>query len=112
LALALDDEVDVACRSPERGRRLPRLDVVDRDRSAERHVEMRVRVDAAGKDVLPGCIDHLVCLDVEALADQRDALVLDEDVRDVVVPAVTIRPPLISTDIPVLLTCLPATPGR
>ncbi len=85
LSLALDDEVDVAGRAAERGRRLAGLDVVDRRRPAERHVEVRVRVDAAGKHVLPGCVDHLVRLDVEALADQRDSFVVDEDVRDVVV---------------------------
>ena len=46
-ALRLDDEVDVAGRPAERRRRLARLDVVDRHRAAERHVEVRVRVDAA-----------------------------------------------------------------
>ena len=38
-------------RSAERRGGLARRDVVDRDRAAERHVEMRVRVDAAGQDV-------------------------------------------------------------
>ena len=42
-------------------------------------------IDASGRYVLPGCIDDPVCLDVELLADQGDPLVLDEDVRDVVV---------------------------
>jgi hypothetical protein len=36
------------------------------------HVEMGVRVDAARKDVLAARVDHLVGLDVERLADQRD----------------------------------------
>ena len=69
-ALWLDDEVDVAGRSAERRGRLPRLDVVDRHRAAERHVEMRMWVDAAGKHVLPGCIDYSLGLDIERLADE------------------------------------------
>ena len=64
-AVRLDDEVDVARRAAERRGGLPRLDVVDRRRPAERHVEVRMRVDAAGKHVLPGCIDHSLGLDIE-----------------------------------------------
>jgi hypothetical protein len=75
----------VARRPAERRRGLPRLDVVDRDRAAKRHVEMRVRIDAARKHVLARGVDHLVGLDVERLADQRHGLVLDEDVCRVVV---------------------------
>ena len=63
--LRLDDEVDVTGRASERRRRLSRFDVVDRHGSAERHVEMRMRIDAAGKHVLPGCVDHLVRGEVE-----------------------------------------------
>jgi hypothetical protein len=84
-ARRLDDEVDVARRAAECCRRLARLDVVDRRRPAERHVEMRVRVDAAGKHVLPGCIDHSLGLDIDRFADQRDPLAFDVDVADVVV---------------------------
>ena len=84
-ALRLDAEVDVAGRAAEGGRRLARLDVVDRDRSAEGHVEMRVRVDAAGQHVLAGCVDHLVCWVVERFADQGDPLAVDEHVGDIVV---------------------------
>jgi hypothetical protein len=84
-ALRLDDEVDVAGRSAERSRGLAGLDVVDRDRAPKGHVEMRVRVDSAGEDVLPGRVDHLVRLDVERLADERDALALGVDVAEVVV---------------------------
>jgi len=46
---------------------------------------MRVRVDAAGKHVLPGCIDHSLGLDIDRFADQRDPLAFDVDVADVVV---------------------------
>ena len=42
-------------------------------------------IDAAGKHVLPGRVDHLVGLDVERLADQGDPLALDVHVADVVV---------------------------
>ena len=62
-------EVDVARRASERGGRLTGLDVVDRDRPAERHVEMRVRIDAAGQDVPARRVDHTVRVDVERLAD-------------------------------------------
>ena len=46
---------------------------------------MRVRVDAAGQHVLARGVDHLVGLHVERLADQRDRLVLDVEIRDVIV---------------------------
>jgi hypothetical protein len=38
---------------PAGGRGLARLDVVDRDRAPEGHVEVRVRVDTAREQVLP-----------------------------------------------------------
>ena len=81
----LDAEVDVARRPTERRRRLPRGDVVDRGRAAERHVEMRVRVDAARQDVLARRVDDAIRVDVERLAEHRDALAVDVDVADVVV---------------------------
>jgi hypothetical protein len=84
-ALGLDDEVDVAGRPAERGRRLSRLDVVDRHRAAERHVEVRVRVDAARQHVLAARVDDAVRADVERLADQGDPLAFDVDVADIVV---------------------------
>ena len=37
------------------------------DRAAERHVEMRVRVDAARQHVLAGGVDHPVGREVERL---------------------------------------------
>src|SRR5688572_9931087 len=46
---------------------------------------MRVRVDATRKHVLAGSVDHAIGVDVERLADHRDALALDVDVADVVV---------------------------
>ena len=82
LAPGLDAEVHVARRSPAGGRALTRLEVVDRDGAAERHVEMRVRVDAARQDVLAGGVDRPVGRDVEIGADERDPLALYEDVRD------------------------------
>ena len=59
-ALRLDAEVDVAGGATPRGRPLARLDVVDRDRAAEGHVEVRVRIDRAREHVAPGRVDHRV----------------------------------------------------
>ena len=85
LALSLDAEVHVAGRAAAGRRPLAGLEVVDRDRAAERHVEMGVRVDAARQDVLPARVDRPFGRDVEVGADERDALALDEDVGDEVV---------------------------
>ena len=86
LALSLDAEVDVAGRAAARRGPLARLEVVDRDRAAERHVEMRVRVDAARQDVLAAARrSSRSAATSRSVADQRDALALDEDVGDVVV---------------------------
>jgi hypothetical protein len=81
----LDHEVDVGGRAAEGGRGLSRLDVVDRNRAAERHVEMRVGVDAAWEHVLTTRVDHPVRLLVQRLADQADRLVVDVEICDVVV---------------------------
>src|SRR6476660_9568696 len=72
-------------RPAERRGGVAGLEVVDRRLAAPRHLEVRVRVDRAGEDVLALGIDHLVRRDVQRLADQGDALALDEDVGDVVV---------------------------
>jgi hypothetical protein len=52
-AAVLDREVHDARRAAERRRDRPRLEVVGGRRAAERHVEVRVDVDAAGDHVLP-----------------------------------------------------------
>ncbi len=44
-----------------------------------------MRVDATRKDVLSARVDHLVGRYVERLADQRDRLVLDVEIGDVIV---------------------------
>jgi hypothetical protein len=44
-----------------------------------------VRVDAAGKHVLPRGVDHPIRVDIERLPEQGDPLALDVDVADVVV---------------------------
>ena len=85
LPLPLDHEVDVAGRAAEGRRGLARLDVVDRDRAAEGHVEVGVRVDAARQDVPARRVDDLVGRHVERGADEGDPLAVDEDVGDVVV---------------------------
>src|SRR5687768_11926560 len=48
---------------------------------------MSMRIDRAREHILPGRVDHAVCLDVQPLlievsADQRDPLALDEHVGD------------------------------
>ena len=85
LARRLDDEVDMARRAAERCGCVPRLDVVDRRRAAERHVEVRVRIDAAGKQHLPRRVDHVVGGEVERFADEGDPLAVHEHVCDVIV---------------------------
>ena len=85
LPLALDAEVDVGGRAAERGRRLARLEVVDRRLAAPRHRKVRVRVDRAGNHVLPRRVDRAVRADVERFADRGDPFTLDVDVGDVVV---------------------------
>ena len=60
-------------------------DVVDRHRPAERHVEVRVRVDEPRQDELPRCVDRRVRRDVQVLAEEGDPLAVHEDVADVVV---------------------------
>ena len=44
-----------------------------------------MRVDAAGKQVLPGRVDHMIGADVQRLADEGDPLAVHEHVGDVVV---------------------------
>jgi hypothetical protein len=62
LALCTDREVDDARRSPVRGRDGARLEVVPGCRAAERHIEMRVNVDAAGEHVLPLRVNDPIAL--------------------------------------------------
>ena len=81
----LDTEVDQRRRAAERGRGRAGGEVVAGRRPAEEHLDVRVRVDRAGHHELSGRVDHLVCLDVERRAEERDLLALDEDVADVVV---------------------------
>jgi hypothetical protein len=65
LALALDAEVDVAGRAAAGSGSLARLEVVDRDRAAEGHVQIGVGVDAARQHVLARGVDRPVGGDVE-----------------------------------------------
>ena len=60
LAAVLDREVDDRRRPAEGGGDRARLEVVGRRRAAERHVEMRVAVDAAGNDVATGRVDDAI----------------------------------------------------
>ena len=85
LSFRLDAEVDMCRRAAEGCGDVPVVEVVDGRLASPRHLEMRVRVDRSRQDVLARSVDHLVRRDVERLADEGDALVLDEDVGDVVV---------------------------
>ncbi len=80
LTFVLDRKVHNRRRAAERRGDRPRFEVVGRRRAAERHVEVRVHVNAARQDVLAGGVDDLVRVDVERRADERDLLVLDEHV--------------------------------
>ncbi len=85
LAPGLDAEVDVTGRSAKSRRGLPALDVVDRHGAPERHVEMRVGIDAARQHEPSTSIDRAVGFELERLADPGDPFALDEDVRNVIV---------------------------
>ena len=70
---------------PNAAETVPEVKSSQVDGAAERHLDVRVRVDRARDDVLPGRVDHLVGRDVERLTDQRDGAVVDVHVTDVVV---------------------------
>ena len=87
-AAILDREVDQARRPAERGGDRAGLEVVGRRGAAERHVEMRMNVDAARQDVLSRGVDRTVGLEAmrrQVAADGGDCAVLAVDVGDVVV---------------------------
>jgi hypothetical protein len=85
LALVLDDEVDdrrgaTPGRSPRTG-----LERVGGLGAAERHLHVRVGVNAAGEQVLAGCVDRLISCDrTQRLGPGRDQgddpLVVDQHV--------------------------------
>ena len=81
----LHAEVDQRRRAAERSRHGPGREVVARDGAAERHLEVRVRVDRTRHDDHSGGVDDLVGLDVERVAHEGDRLALDVDVTPVVV---------------------------
>ena len=84
-ASVLNREVDDRRRAAERRGDRAGLEVVGRRGAAERHVHVRVHVDAAGQDVLALGVDHLVGRHGQRRADGRDLLALDEDVADVLI---------------------------
>ena len=83
-AALLDREVDDRRRAAERRGDRAGLEVVGRRRAAERHVEVRVDVDAAGDHVLARRVDRAVGLD-RSRGPRRSARSsrLDEDVAAV-----------------------------
>ena len=60
----------------------PDVDVVDRGRAAERHVEVRVRVDGPASTSFPDASTTVSAGRLAAIADGDDALALDDDVAD------------------------------
>ena len=85
LAAILDGEIDDRGGAAEGRRDRAALEVVGRRRPAERHVQMRVDVDAAGQDVLVRRVDDRVGVDIERRADDGNLLVLDEHVAPVLI---------------------------
>jgi hypothetical protein len=81
-ALLLDREVDDGGGAAVGRRQRARLEVVDRARAAERHVEMGVRVDAARDDVLALGVDGAIGLPElgPGRHQRRDLAVLDPQV--------------------------------
>jgi hypothetical protein len=80
LPTVLNREVDNRRGAAKRCRRRSRLEVVGGSAAAKRHVEMRVDVDAARKQVFPRGIDHAIRLHRQHRADDRDLLALDQHV--------------------------------
>src|SRR5206468_2137487 len=90
LPAVLDREVDDRRRASVRRGDGAGLEVVGGRAPAERHVEVRVNVDAAGDDVLPGCVDRLIGRQtgkrgLSPISDRGDLFVLDQDVPAVLV---------------------------
>ena len=81
LALRLDREVDDRGRAAERRRAAAGLERVLGEGAPERQLHVGVHVDRAGNDPLARCVEGTVGFDLECLADERDALAVDEDVR-------------------------------
>src|SRR5262249_51761784 len=81
LALLLDREIDQRGGPAVRGRDRPRLEIIRRRGAAKRHVEVRVRVDAAREDIFSGRVDALVGLERNLRGDHADPSVLDQQIR-------------------------------
>ena len=85
LAAVLNGEIDDRRRPAEGRCSRPAFEIVRRRRAAERHVEMRVNVDAARQDKLARRVDHFVGVCVDPRSDQRDPLLLDQHVAVVLI---------------------------
>jgi hypothetical protein len=93
-AARLDGEIDDGGGAAERRRARAGFEIVARRGAAERHVEVRVGVDAAGDHVHAGGVDHLRSgADSGMPARPRDALALNQDVgpRSLAVTTVPLR---------------------
>ena len=84
LALVLDGEVDERGGSAERSGACAGFKIIGAGGAAERHVEMRVYINAAGQNVLPFGVDYLLhVLARKTLADGFDFAATDGDVAGV-----------------------------
>ena len=81
-AAGLDGEIDDGGGAADGRRARSGFEIVARCRAAERHVEMRVRVDAAGQQQHAGGVQHLVAgLERNARAHFLDGLAFDQHIR-------------------------------
>jgi hypothetical protein len=71
-AARLDRKVDDACGAAIRGRARAGLERIRRSRAAKRQLKVRMRIDPARDHQFAGCVDLLVRVDREILADQGD----------------------------------------
>jgi hypothetical protein len=80
LALRLQDEVDDrGGAAMQRGERSG-LVIVTAEGAHERHVQMHVRVDAAGHHELAFCVDHFGTGCMQVVPDGFDVFAFDEDI--------------------------------
>ena len=76
-----NDEIDEHRRAARQRRARPAVVIVGGTGAHERHVEVGVRIDAAGHDETALGVDHLVA--VEAGADRFDRLALNQHIGDI-----------------------------
>ena len=84
-AAGLNGEIDNAGGAAEGRGAGAGLERVRRLGAAERHLHMRVRIDAAWNHQLAGGVDHPIRVDLEIASDDVDGRIVDEDIGPVIV---------------------------